>query len=109
MMPMLSRLVILGLIGLAPAMARAEPPEEPRVIADMAEPGKRGGELRMLIARERETRFFHYYGYGRLVAFDRNLELGPDILAGYEVEDGRIYTLKLRRGHRWSDGAPFTA
>lgn len=109
MMPMLSRLAILGLIGLAPAMARAEPPEEPRVITDMAEPGKPGGELRMLIARERETRFFHYYGYGRLVGFNRNLELTPDILAGYEVEDGRIYTLKLRRGHRWSDGQPFTA
>ena len=101
--------VALAALALAPAAAWAGPPDEPRVVADMAEVGKPGGELRMLIARERETRFFNIYGYAKLVAFDRNLQLGPDILAGYEVEDGRVFTLRLRRGHRWSDGAPFTA
>jgi len=33
----------------------------------------------------------------------------PDILEKVEVEDGRIFTLYLRKGHRWSDGNPFTA
>jgi peptide/nickel transport system substrate-binding protein len=33
----------------------------------------------------------------------------PDILKDVEVEDGRIFTLHLRRGHKWSDGEPFTS
>ncbi|MFO1074993.1 MAG: ABC transporter substrate-binding protein [Geminicoccaceae bacterium] len=96
-------------LALVPAMAWAGPPDEPRVIEDMIEPGQPGGVLRMLIARDREARFFHIYGYAKLVTFDRTLNLVPDILAGYEVEDGRIFTLRLRKGHKWSDGQPFTA
>ena len=63
----------------------------------------------MLIGRERETRFFNIYGYAHLIGFDRDLNLVPDILSSYEVEDGRIFTLHLRKGHKWSDGQPFTA
>ena len=37
------------------------------------------------------------------------MELRPDILERYEVEDGRRFRLYLRKGHRWSDGHPFTA
>lgn len=34
----------------------------------------------------------------------------PNIAKGYELSsDGRVLTLFLRRGMRWSDGAPFTA
>ena len=86
----------------------AGPPDEPRVIEGI-EIGKPGGELRMLIGRERETRFFNIYGYSHLIGFDRDLNLVPDILAGLEVEDGRTFTLRLRKGHKWSDGQPFTA
>ena len=95
-------------LALVPMPALAGPPDQPRVIAGI-EVGKPGGELRMLIGRERETRFFNIYGYAHLISFDRNLNLTPDILAGYEVEDGRIFTLHLRKGHKWSDGQPFTA
>ena len=63
----------------------------------------------MLIGRERDTRFFNTYGYAHLISFTPELELVPDILASYEVEDGRIFTLRLRKGHKWSDGQPFTA
>ncbi|MEK0084394.1 ABC transporter substrate-binding protein [Benzoatithermus flavus] len=91
----------------APAMAG--PPDEPRVVEDMAEIGKPGGELRMLITRERETRFFNIYGYAHLIGFNKQLELVPDILAGFDVQDGRVFTLHLRKGHKWSDGEPFTA
>ena len=93
---------------LSPQPGRAEPPEQPRVIEGI-EVGKPGGELRMLIGRERETRFFNIYGYSHLIGFDRDLNLVPDILESYEVEDGRIFTLHLRKGHKWSDGQPFTA
>ena len=95
-------------LTLAPHPGRAGPPDEPRVIEGI-EVGKPGGELRMLIGRERETRFFNTYGYSHLIGFDRELNLVPDILKSYEVEDGRIFTLHLRKGHKWSDGEPFTA
>ena len=41
--------------------------------------------------------------------FDQQMNLVPDILDSYEVEEGRIFTLHLRPGHKWSDGHPFTA
>ena len=95
--------------GTAGPAAHAGPPEEPRVIADMAEVGKPGGELRMLIGRARDTRLLDVYGYARLVGYDRELNLVPDILAGVDVQEGRVFTLRLRKGHKWSDGHPFTA
>ena len=90
------------------APALAAPPDEPRVITGI-EIGKPGGELRMLIGRERDTRYFNTYGYAHLIGFTPELELVPDILASYEVEEDRIFTLRLRKGHKWSDGQPFTA
>jgi peptide/nickel transport system substrate-binding protein len=49
------------------------------------------------------------YGYARLVGYNEQYELVPDILKNLDVEDGRRFTLHLRKGHRWSDGRPFTA
>ncbi|MGF1592070.1 MAG: ABC transporter substrate-binding protein [Kiloniellaceae bacterium] len=71
--------------------------------------GHHGGDIRMLITRDKDVRMMVVYGYARLVGYDEKLEIVPDILEWLEVEDGRIFTLKLREGHRWSDGAPFTA
>ncbi|WP_178133853.1 ABC transporter substrate-binding protein [Vineibacter terrae] len=71
-------------------------------------PGRSGGEIVTLMAIAREVRMMVVYGYARLVGFDERLHLVPDILQDVDVEDGRIFTLKLRPGHRWSDGAPFT-
>jgi len=82
-------------------------PAEPLVIK--AEPGARpGGEINMLMATARDVRMMVVYGNARLVAYDENLQLKPDLLEKLDVEDGRIFTLHLRKGHRWSDGAPFT-
>ena len=100
--------VALALLTLARSPALAGPPEEPRVVA-VPEVGKPGGELRMLIGRARETRLFNVYGYARLVGRTPDLRFVPDILASYEVEEGRTFTFHLRKGHRWSDGQPLTA
>jgi peptide/nickel transport system substrate-binding protein len=78
-------------------------------IAQPATIGWPGGELRMLMASPRDTRMMVVYGYARLVAYTPDLELVPDILERIEVEEGRIFTLHLRPGHRWSDGAAFTS
>jgi peptide/nickel transport system substrate-binding protein len=43
------------------------------------------------------------------VVWTPDYKLAPDILESVEEREGRIFTLKLRRGHKWSDGQPFTA
>ena len=73
-----------------------------------AKPGQPGGKIRMLMAKAKDTRQMVVYGYARLVGYNDKLELEPDLLKGYTVEEGRIFTLTLREGHKWSDGAPFT-
>ena len=93
--------------------AAAEPPEEPRIIdldgGQDRTVGKPGGTLHMLVARPRDTRLMVVYGYARLVGYDQELEIVPDIVKDVEIEDGRIFTFHLRKGHKWSDGHPFTS
>ena len=87
-------------------------PDEPSM-ARFARPdqkiGRHGGTLRMLMARPKDVRMMVVYGYARLVRYDYRLELEPDILRKVDVDEGRVFTLHLRRGHKWSDGVPFTA
>jgi peptide/nickel transport system substrate-binding protein len=104
----LARLTLLAALSFGTG-ALAQPPAEPRVLDDIPEIGRPGGELRSLIGRARDTRLFFVYGHARLVDYDLSLDLVPDILESYAVEEGRIFTFKLREGHRWSDGHPFTA
>ena len=90
--------------GLPPVADRL--PTVPRVVTGK-EIGRYGGNLRLLMASSRDTRMMTVYGYARLVAFDTDFEIVPDILESFEVEEGRIFTFKLRAGHKWSDGEPF--
>jgi len=71
--------------------------------------GKQGGTLRTMVTRSKDVRQMVVYGYARLVGYNANYELYPDILRDIEIEDYRRYTLHLRPGHKWSDGAPFTS
>ncbi len=72
------------------------------------EPGRYGGEWRTLIFSAKDVKLLTVYGYSRLVAYNEKYELVPDILESYTVDEGRIFTFKLRKGHKWSDGHPFT-
>jgi peptide/nickel transport system substrate-binding protein len=83
-------------------------PSDPAVAARGIS-GRHGGELRMLMAGSKDTRLMVVYGYSRLVRYTPELELVPDILRDVDVEAGRIFTLHLRSGHKWSDGQPFSA
>ena len=65
--------------------------------------------LETLIGKEKDVRRLVVYGYARLVGYNEKLELEPDILKDVTVEDGRIFTFHIRKGHRWSDGHPFTS
>ena len=86
-------------------------PENPLVVKlpAGAQPGEHGGTLNMLIGRSRDVRMMVVYGYARLVGYDLNFNIVPDILESIEVKDERVFTMKLRKGHRWSDGQPFTS
>ena len=87
-------------------------PARPSVVplaGDGLAPGRHGGELRLLMGRSKDVRLMVVYGYARLVGYDRDYRLAPDLLEGVEVEEERIFTLRLRPGHRWSDGRPFTS
>jgi peptide/nickel transport system substrate-binding protein len=86
-------------------------PSKPLVVAmdgKTVVPGKPGGELRTLIGRARDVRMMVVYGYARLAVYNRDLAIEPDILESIKVDEGRIFTMKLRPGHKWSDGKPFT-
>jgi peptide/nickel transport system substrate-binding protein len=86
-------------------------PETPSIVRfehPWQQPGEPGGSLHIIMARAKDTRLMVVYGYARLVAYTPSLKIVPDILESYEVEEGRIFTLRLRKGHRWSDGHPFT-
>jgi len=96
----------------APSASKSALPSEPLVVDLKAAgrlPGKRGGTLRMLMSKEKDVRLLNTWGYARLVGWTSKLELKPDLLKAIEVKDGRIFTMRLRAGHKWSDGAPFTA
>jgi peptide/nickel transport system substrate-binding protein len=72
-------------------------------------PGYHGGQMRMLMAKQKDIRQIIIYGYARLVGYGRDLQLHADLLESYEVFENRVFTLHLRKGHRWSDGYPFTS
>ncbi len=86
----------------------AAPPTNPLVIDDMPQIGEPGGQLLMLVGREKDTRLLYVYGHARLITYSPELELFADILADYSVEGGRKFTFHLREEHKWSDGHPFT-
>jgi len=86
-------------------------PAEPQVVTldGYKKLGRHGGELRMLIGRAKDVRLMVVYGYARLVGYDERYRIVPDIVQAVEVEEGRRFTFRLRKGHKWSDGHPFTS
>jgi peptide/nickel transport system substrate-binding protein len=72
-------------------------------------PGQYGGDMRMLMAKDRDIRMMVVYGYARLVGYDEKLAFQPDLLESFENVGDREFTFRLRPGHKWSDGHPFTS
>ncbi|MDH5285180.1 MAG: ABC transporter substrate-binding protein [Betaproteobacteria bacterium] len=106
--PMLKEAVAAGKL---PPMAQRLP-EKPLVVplGEMKrESGRYGGDMRMVMARDRDIRMMVVFGYARLVAYDLKLQFVPDIVESFENAGDREFTFRLRPGHRWSDGHPFTS
>lgn len=111
-MPRLLRALLVGAsLIVTSSAALAEPPLEPRVLdfdALEKEVGKRGGSINTLMAKTKDVRWMTVYSGARLVAYDQTFKLAPDILKSLEVNGNKEFTLHLRKGHKWSDGQPFT-
>ena len=86
-------------------------PEEPLVVTPVEEVGQYGGTLNAAMA----TPVYWYpptqFGYEPLLILNRTIDkLVPNIAKGWKFsEDNKTFTLYLRKGMKWSDGAPFTA
>jgi peptide/nickel transport system substrate-binding protein len=96
--------------GALPPVAKRIP-EQPWVVKSFPGndgPGRPGGQLNMLVASAHDTSLMTVYSYTRLIVYDDQFKLHPDILESYEAKEGREFTFKLRAGHKWSDGHPFT-
>ncbi|MDP5239901.1 ABC transporter substrate-binding protein [Uliginosibacterium sp. 31-16] len=94
---------------LAPVQRRL--PDAPEVVQAREKNGRYGGTLRTaLLATGDENGVLRFIAQGMTrwdEKFDRIL---PNIAAGWTVNaDATEYVFQLRRGMRWSDGAPFTA
>ncbi|TIU12357.1 MAG: ABC transporter substrate-binding protein, partial [Mesorhizobium sp.] len=86
-------------------------PKSPRALNLAAmgrQPGQYGGTLRTIIGSQKDIRMMTIYGYARLVGYDEKLNLQPDILESFDVADDRVFTFKIREGHKWSDGSLLT-
>ncbi|MBP2551528.1 peptide/nickel transport system substrate-binding protein [Neorhizobium galegae] len=87
-------------------------PKNPRVITVAGEGkaiGRPGGTLRILIGGQRDIRYMPIISYARLIGYNEKFAMEPDLLESFHVERERIFTFKLREGHRWSDGSLFTS
>ncbi|MBL0373640.1 ABC transporter substrate-binding protein [Rhizobium sp. KVB221] len=87
-------------------------PKTPRVINLAAmgrQPGNYGGVIRTLIGGQKDIRLMTINGYARLVGYDEKLAMHADILESYETIEDRIFTFRIREGHRWSNGNDLTA
>lgn len=105
--PMLAALVNEG--KLPPLEERL--PTEPLVVKPYGEIGRYGGELNMFRPQTWQAREVADMSDDALLGWNlEGSELLPNVAKAYEIsDDGRSFTFFLREGHKWSDGAPFTA
>ena len=101
---------IVGNPALPPLTERL--PEEPLVVAPYDRIGHYGGVLvAMSNAAEAGTSDFLSVRHVNLVRLSDDLQtIMPNVAKGWQWNDNfTVLTFFLRKGHKWSDGAPFTA
>jgi peptide/nickel transport system substrate-binding protein len=86
-------------------------PLNPMVVQPLEAVGTYGGDLRTALVGGGSLNMMHrYQGYEPLVRYTPDFTgVIPNIAESYEAnEDASAYTFRLREGHKWSDGQPFT-
>lgn len=97
--------------GALPALAERLP-EEPLVVVPYAMIGQHGGTFEALSnATEAGTSDFLSVRHVNLVRYSDDLQtIVPNVAKSWEWNaDFTELTMTLRKGHKWSDGAPFTS
>ena len=87
-------------------------PDEPLVVAPYSSIGKYGGTFDMMSnATEAGTSDFLAIRHVNLVRYSNDLQtIVPNVAKSWKWNDDFTQlTFFLRKGHKWSDGAPFTA
>ena len=86
-------------------------PESPLVVPAVERPGQYGGVWRRGFLGPADANNYVRVVYDALVRFSPDgAKIEPKIAAGWDSsKDFKVWTIKLRKGARWSDGAPFTA
>jgi len=87
-------------------------PSEPLIVIPYDSVGTYGGELNVLSnATEAGTSDFLSVRHVSLVRYSDDLQtIVPNVAKSWEWNDDFTQlTMKLREGHKWSDGAPFTS
>ena len=86
-------------------------PEQPLVVPVVERAGEYGGVWRRAFLGPADANNYVRVVYDGLFRFSPDgATIEPKIAAGADPSaDYRIWTLRLRKGSRWSDGAPFTA
>jgi peptide/nickel transport system substrate-binding protein len=106
--PALAELVKTG--KLPPVQERIG--QDPLVMKPLREIGRYGGTWRRGFTGPFDTSNGHRVAQNdKLLYYDyTGTKVVPNIARGWEVSpDGKVTTVLLRRGMRWSDGTPFTA
>jgi peptide/nickel transport system substrate-binding protein len=86
-------------------------PENPLVVPVVERTGQYGGVWRRGFLGPADANNYVRVVYDALVRFSPDgAKVEPKVAAGWESSpDFRSWTIRLRKGARWSDGAPFTA
>jgi peptide/nickel transport system substrate-binding protein len=86
-------------------------PADPLVVPVVERTGQYGGVWRRAFLGPADYNNYVRVVYDALVRHSPDgAKIEPKIAAGWEAsKDFRTWTIKLRRGAKWSDGAPFTA
>ena len=105
--PMLAEMVKAG--KLPPVDKRL--PSDPLVVPVVERTGQYGGVWRRAFLGPADFNNYVRVVYDALARFSPDgAKIEPKIAAGWESSpDFKVWTIKLRNGARWSDGAPFTA
>jgi len=86
-------------------------PENPLVVPVVERTGQYGGVWRRAFLGPADFNNYVRVVYDALVRFSPDgAKIEPKVAAGWQSSpDFKAWTIKLRKGARWSDGAPFTA
>lgn len=102
---------LVEIFGDIPLDVNERLPEEPLVVVPYEEIGTYGGELQGLsLGPESGNSEFMSWRHNNFLRYAEDLvTIVPNVVKDYSVNaDTTEFTFTLRKGHKWSDGEPFT-